>query len=73
MNKIAILLSSYNGEKFIVQQIESLLNMDISEAFLDIYIRDDGSKDRTVELIKNINTENNKVKIILKEGEFRCC
>lgn len=69
MNKIAILLSSYNGEKFIVQQIESLLNMDISEAFLDIYIRDDGSKDRTVELIKNINTENNKVKIILKEGE----
>jgi glycosyltransferase involved in cell wall biosynthesis len=68
MNKIAILLSSFNGEKFIVQQIESLLKMEISEAFLDIYIRDDGSKDRTVELIKNINTENNKVKIILKEG-----
>lgn len=44
-NKIAILLSAYNGEKYLPQQLDSLLNQD--EGDIAIYIRDDGSTDGT--------------------------
>lgn len=48
---IAILLSTYNGEKYIKEQIDSLLNQSIADWFL--MIRDDGSSDRTIEIIKD--------------------
>lgn len=47
--KFLILLSSYNGENYIAQQLESLLNQE--EVLLHIFIRDDGSTDSTVSLI----------------------
>jgi len=43
-NRTAILLSTYNGERYIRQQLDSLLNLDIS---FDLYLRDDGSLDNT--------------------------
>lgn len=51
--KIAIILSSYNGEKFIEKQIESILNQTLSDFIL--FIRDDGSTDRTRECIKSFH------------------
>ncbi|MXS70330.1 glycosyltransferase [Flavobacteriaceae bacterium W22] len=48
--KIAILLSTYNGEKYLKMQIQSLLEQDFKEWYL--YIRDDGSTDRTVDIIE---------------------
>ncbi|MDT1939768.1 MULTISPECIES: glycosyltransferase family 2 protein [Carnobacterium] len=50
MKKVQILLSTYNGEKFVEEQIESLLNQDYKN--IDILIRDDGSKDQTKSIIK---------------------
>jgi rhamnosyltransferase len=47
--KAAVLMSTYNGEKYIVEQIESIFrqkNIDI-----ELYIRDDGSKDNTLNII----------------------
>ena len=58
---VCVLLSSYNGERFIAEQIESILNQNILG--LKIYIRDDGSKDSTREILKqyskytNVNLE----------------
>ncbi|SFV62308.1 Alpha-L-Rha alpha-1,3-L-rhamnosyltransferase [hydrothermal vent metagenome] len=49
MNQIAILLSTYNGEKFIKEQLTSLAEQSYRE--FDIYIRDDGSSDKTLEYI----------------------
>lgn len=49
-DKIAILLASYNGEKYIVEQIESLLAQ--TEAGWELFYHDDGSTDRTVELLR---------------------
>ena len=51
---IAILLSTYNGEKYIKEQIESLLDQTIKNWFL--VIRDDGSHDKTVEILKEYST-----------------
>ena len=47
---VAILLSTYNGAKYIKYQIESILNQDYKS--WDLYIRDDGSTDNTIQIIK---------------------
>lgn len=50
MKKVKVLLSSYNGERYIAQQIDSLLEQTYSN--MEIYVRDDGSKDGTPEILK---------------------
>jgi len=47
---VEILLASYNGEKYIGEQIESIIFQDYSN--WSLIIRDDGSSDRTVEIIR---------------------
>lgn len=47
---VAILMSTYNGQKYIEEQIKSIINQSFSNWVL--LIRDDGSKDNTVSIIK---------------------
>ncbi|MGG4553692.1 glycosyltransferase family 2 protein [Paenibacillus humicus] len=47
--KIQVLLSTYNGEQFLNEQLESLLAQ--QDVDLNILIRDDGSRDSTVSII----------------------
>ena len=49
--KVNILLATYNGEKFLKTQLDSLIEQTYEN--IDIYIRDDCSTDNTVEFIKN--------------------
>jgi glycosyltransferase involved in cell wall biosynthesis len=49
-NTIAILLSTYNSEKYLCEQIDSILNQSYKEWML--YIRDDGSTDGTLNIVK---------------------
>lgn len=53
--KVNVVLATYNGEKFLKRQLDSIVNQTYEN--IDIYIRDDGSKDDTVafleEYIKN--------------------
>lgn len=48
--RVAILMSTYNGEKYLTEQIESIVNQSFPNWVL--YIRDDGSTDKTTEIIK---------------------
>lgn len=48
--KVLILMSTYNGEKYLVEQIESILNQ--KHVDIDILVRDDGSKDKTLEILQ---------------------
>lgn len=50
-DKIAILLAAYNGEKYISDQIESLLKQ--TEQRWELFIHDDGSTDQTPEIIQS--------------------
>ena len=59
--KVAVLLSSYNGEKYIKEQIDSIINQTYKN--IEIFVRDDGSKDRTVEILKEYETDK-KIKLI---------
>lgn len=46
----AILVSTYNGEKYLAEQLESLLAQTGAE--IEIFVRDDGSSDGTAEILK---------------------
>ncbi|MEK4512989.1 glycosyltransferase family 2 protein [Paenibacillus sp. FSL K6-2524] len=49
--KILVLLSTYNGERYICEQLDSLLAQD--GVSLSLYIRDDGSTDSTQTMIED--------------------
>lgn len=48
--KVAILMASYNGERYICEQIDSITSQTYSNWVL--YINDDGSTDGTIDIIK---------------------
>ena len=50
MPKVIIMMSTYNGEKYLAEQIESILNQTEKDFVLEIH--DDGSTDGTLEIIK---------------------
>ena len=53
MNTITILMSTYNGEKFLREQLDSILTQKLPANFeLKILVRDDGSKDKTLDILK---------------------
>ncbi len=49
---IQILMSTYNGEKYIKEQIDSILKQNIGLENLFILVRDDGSTDSTLTILK---------------------
>lgn len=52
--KICVLMSTYNGEKFLAEQIDSILNQDIGkDAELELLVRDDGSADGTIAILES--------------------
>jgi glycosyltransferase involved in cell wall biosynthesis len=50
MPKISIIIATYNGAKYLSEQINSVLNQSYKE--WQLIIRDDGSVDTTLEVIK---------------------
>ncbi|MBD5132146.1 MAG: glycosyltransferase [Clostridiales bacterium] len=61
MNKVAVLMSSYNGEKYIREQIDSILDQQGVEVIL--FVRDDGSSDGTKDILSAYETEHANVKV----------
>ena len=59
MYKVQVLLSTYNGEKYIKEQIESILNQ--KEVEVSLLIRDDASSDKTIEIIGKLADKNNNI------------
>ena len=55
---VAILLSTYNGEKYLEEQLDSLLLQSYQDFV--VYIRDDGSSDRTVNIINQYVMKDNR-------------
>lgn len=51
MKKIVVLMSTYNGEKYLKEQLDSILNQKCRYK-IDILIRDDNSSDNTTKILK---------------------
>ena len=62
--KVAILLATYNGENFIDRQIRSVLSQ--KNVDLDLFISDDNSEDRTMEICKIFAKFNKNIFILEK-------
>ena len=68
----AILMATYNGEKFLAEQIDSLLQQ--TYQVWHLYIHDDGSKDNTVSIIKDyITSYPDKITLLEYETQGGAC
>lgn len=67
MKDIVVLISSYNGEKYIQLQIESILKQTLAPR-IDILIRDDGSADGTPRLVREMAKESGCIRLIQGEN-----
>lgn len=56
---VQILMSTYNGEKYLNQQLDSLLAQDYQD--LLILIRDDGSADNTINILREYEKKTSKI------------
>ncbi|MGV3050217.1 glycosyltransferase family 2 protein [Streptococcus hyovaginalis] len=60
--KVNIVMSTYNGEKYLAEQIESIRNQTFSNWTL--LIRDDGSKDKTRDVIADFAQKDSRIHFI---------
>lgn len=68
--KIAVLLSTYNGEKFLREQLDSLLAQ--SHQNFILVVRDDGSHDGTVSILESYARDYaEKIRLLPCDGENR--
>lgn len=56
---ITVLMSTYNGEKYIREQINSILSQENVE--VELLIRDDGSTDNTINILKELEKTNDNM------------
>lgn len=62
--KAVIMMATYNGEKYIQDQIESLQNQTFTN--WELYISDDNSTDGTLSLLKKLKAKEPRIKTIIK-------
>lgn len=61
--KIGVLLSAYNGEKYIAQQIDSIMNQTVKNN-LTLIVRNDGSTDNTIKILDKIKHKYSNLRVI---------
>ena len=66
-NSIQVLLSSYNGERYIEKQIDSIFRQE--NADVHCLIRDDGSIDNTINIIKKVQQKYLNIQLIEGKNE----
>lgn len=59
METCVVLMSTYNGEKYVVEQINSILAQ--KNVRIELFVRDDGSTDSTIWLIENMMRDNKSI------------
>ena len=60
--KIDILMATYNGERYLSEQIESIISQTYTE--WNLLVRDDGSSDNTCVILTEYEKKDSRVKII---------
>ena len=63
MKKVIVLLSTYNGDKYLSEFLDSVMNQTYSN--FELFIRDDGSTDNTIKILKQYEKKYNKIHLIL--------
>jgi rhamnosyltransferase len=66
MNKVYVMLSTYNGQKYLKEQIDSILGQE--EVNVQLLVRDDGSSDSTCDILKQYEKVNSNIKVYYEEN-----
>lgn len=62
---VSVCMATYNGQKYIREQIDSIL-CQLSDQD-EVIVSDDGSKDKTIDIIKSYNDD--RIKIFINKGK----
>ena len=65
MEKVDILLATYNGEKYLSEQIDSILSQSFKE--FRLLISDDCSTDNTRKILEKYASKDNRIKIYFQK------
>lgn len=65
-NKVSVIIPVYNVEKYLRQCIESILNQTLSE--LELICVDDGSTDSSLEILREYEKKDSRVKVLQQEN-----
>lgn len=68
--QIDVLLTTYNGEKYVKEQIDSILNQTYQN--IQLIISDDGSKDDTRKILKEYEEKDNRIKVYYQNKNLGC-
>ena len=63
--KVDVLLATYNGEKYLKEQIDSILNQTYQN--INLIISDDNSNDSTRKILEEYKKIDNRIKIYLQD------
>lgn len=63
---VQILMATYNGEKYLHSQLDSILNQTYMN--WNLLIRDDGSTDKTLDILKEYSNKDARIRYIVNEG-----
>ena len=73
MPKVSIIVPVYNGERYIAKCVSSILSQTLSDS--EVILVDDGSTDKTPEILKEYANKDNRIRIITqinqKQGAAR--
>lgn len=66
MKKVQVLLSSYNGERYIREQIDSILGQ--KNVIIELLVRDDGSSDGTRAILAEYHKHHENIYVVYAEN-----
>ena len=67
-SKILIMMATYNGEKYLREQLDSIINQTITD--WELIIRDDNSLDQTVDIVKEYIARDRRIQLIQNDSDF---
>lgn len=67
-SKILIMMATYNGEKYLREQLDSIINQTVTD--WELIIRDDNSLDQTVDIVKEYIARDRRIQLIQNDSEF---
>ncbi len=63
-SSVSVIIPAFNEEKTIIKTIKSVLNLDYPKELLNIIVVNDGSKDRTKEIVEEFIKDKKNIKLI---------
>ncbi|HRZ85594.1 MAG TPA: glycosyltransferase [Candidatus Paceibacterota bacterium] len=68
---VSVVMPVYNSEKYVAQAIESVLNQTFKD--FEFIIIDDGSTDKSLEIIKKYAKKDKRIKVIVNNSNLKIC